>query len=65
MRYLGINDKIREEETYGLQLLIKAFNMWSTELQKSREEVCEGVCFWKDAVCAKVIVFTFSIIQEF
>lgn len=35
---------ITEDETYSLQLLIKAFKMWSTELQISTERRCECVC---------------------
>ena len=35
-----INYTITEDETYSLQLLIKAFRMWSTELQTSTERRC-------------------------
>lgn len=38
------NYMITEDETYSLQLLIKAFKMWSTELQTSRERRCVSVC---------------------
>lgn len=39
-----LNYTTAEDETYSLQLLIKAFKMWSSELKTSREKrVCECV----------------------
>lgn len=41
-----VNYTITEDETYSLQLLIKAFKMWSTELQTGRQKKCVSASFW-------------------
>lgn len=42
---------ITEDATYSLQLLIKAFKTWSTELQTSRERRCGSL--WRNSAVTK------------